>query len=153
MKELKNLEDIFDNYDTFVIDLWGVMHNGVVLNPKAIEAVDQLKKNLKKIVFLSNAPRPSSKVINFLLKMKMDRKFLDHVITSGEAAMHAINKNRLGKTIYHLGTPRDTSIFERVNENKTELKASNWGEPDVNTRQQASSGPNHTNSSDSLYCS
>ena len=38
MKELKHLEDIFENYDTFVIDLWGVMHNGVVLNPKAIEA-------------------------------------------------------------------------------------------------------------------
>ena len=46
MKELKHLEDIFENYDTFVIDLWGVMHNGVVLNPKAIEAVDQLKKKL-----------------------------------------------------------------------------------------------------------
>ena len=81
MKELKHLEDIFENYDTFVIDLWGVIHNGVVLNPKAIEAVEQLKKNSKKIVFLSNAPRPSSKVINFLLKMKMDKKFLENVIT------------------------------------------------------------------------
>ena len=38
LKELKHLEDIFENYDTFVIDLWGVMHNGV-LNPKAIEVV------------------------------------------------------------------------------------------------------------------
>ena len=67
MRELKHLEDIFENYDTFVIDLWGVMHNGVVLNPKAIEAVDQLKKSLKKIVFLSNAPRPSSNLISFAI--------------------------------------------------------------------------------------
>ena len=73
MKELNHLEDIFEKYDTFVIDLWGVMHNGVTLNPNAIEAVDMLKKNSKKIVFLSNAPRPSSKVINFLLKMKMNK--------------------------------------------------------------------------------
>ena len=51
MKELKHLEDIFEKYDTFVIDLWGVMHNGVVLNPKAIEAVDQLKKILRKLYF------------------------------------------------------------------------------------------------------
>ena len=43
-------------------------HNGIKLNPKAIEAIEQLKNNSKKIVFLSNAPRPSSKVINFLLK-------------------------------------------------------------------------------------
>ena len=39
MKELNHLSDIFENYDTFVIDLWGVIHNGVALNPKAIEAV------------------------------------------------------------------------------------------------------------------
>ena len=40
MKELDHLADIFEKYDTFIIDLWGVMHNGVALNLKAIEAVD-----------------------------------------------------------------------------------------------------------------
>ena len=99
MKELKHLADIFENYDTFIIDLWGVMHNGVTLNPNAIEAVDKLKKNSKKIVFLSNAPRPSSKVIKFLVKMKMDKKYLEHVMTSGEAAMHAINQKKYGNTL------------------------------------------------------
>ena len=67
MKELKHLSEIFSNYDTFVIDLWGVMHDGISLNKKAIEAVDRLRENSKKIVFLSNAPRPSVKVIDFLL--------------------------------------------------------------------------------------
>ena len=122
MKELNHLSDIYKNYDTFVIDLWGVIHNGVILNSKAIEAIEQLAKNSKKIVFLSNAPRPSSKVVDFLLKMKMDRKYLSNVMTSGEAAMHAINKNRFGKTFYHLGPPRDTSIFEKVKKNKTDLE-------------------------------
>ena len=103
MKKLNHLAEIFENYDTFIIDLWGVMHNGVTLNPKAIEAVDKLKKNSKKIVFLSNAPRPSAKVINFLLKMKMNKKYLEHVMTSGEAAMHAINQKKFGRTFYHLG--------------------------------------------------
>ena len=41
MKELNHLADIFEKYDTFIIDLWGVMHNGVTLNPKALEAVDK----------------------------------------------------------------------------------------------------------------
>ena len=122
MKELNHLEDIFEKYDTFVIDLWGVMHNGVTLNPNAIKAVDQLKKYSKKIVFLSNAPRPSSKVINFLLKMKMDKRFLENVMTSGEAAMHAINQKKFGSTFYHLGPSRDASIFEKVKENKTDLQ-------------------------------
>ena len=122
MKELTHLSEIFDNYDTFIIDLWGVMHNGIKLNPKAMEAIDHLKKNSKKIVFLSNAPRPSSKVISFLMKMGMDKKYLSIVITSGEAAMHAINKKKFGKTFFHLGPPRDTSIFEKVKDNRTKIE-------------------------------
>ena len=122
MKELKHLSEVFKNYDTFVIDLWGVMHNGVVLNSKAVEAVDHLKNNSKKIVFLSNAPRPSLKVINFLLKMNLDKKYLLNVMTSGEAAIDAINQNKFGKTFFHLGPPRDTSLFEKQKNNKTEIE-------------------------------
>ena len=121
MKELKHLSEIFKSYDTFVIDLWGVMHNGIMLNPKAVDAVDHLTNNSKKIVFLSNAPRPSSTVINFLLKMNLDKKYLSNVMTSGEAAMHAISQNKFGKTFFHLGPPRDTSLFEKQKDNKTEL--------------------------------
>ena len=121
MKELKHLSEVYKNYDTFVIDLWGVIHNGVLLNSKAVEAVDQLKKNSKRVVFLSNAPRPSSKVINFLLKMNLDKKYLSNVMTSGEAAMHAINQNKFGKTFFHLGPPRDTSLFEKQKDSKTEI--------------------------------
>jgi len=66
LRELNHLSEVFDVYDTFVIDLWGVMHNGLKLNDRAIEAVSQLRIKSKKIVFLSNAPRPSAKVVDFL---------------------------------------------------------------------------------------
>ena len=115
MKELDHLSDVFENYDTFIIDLWGVIHNGIKLNPKAIEVVEKLKDKSKKIVFLSNAPRPSSKVINFLLNMNMDKKYLTNVMTSGEAAMHAINKGRFGKNVRNLILEVDViSIFQIV---------------------------------------
>ena len=112
MKELNHLADIYENYDTFVIDLWGVMHNGVTLNSNAINAVDKLKKNSKKIVFLSNAPRPSSKVINFLQKMKMHKKYLDNVVTSGEAAMHSIINKNLERHFTILG-PQEIYLYLR----------------------------------------
>ena len=121
MRNLNHLSEIFHSYDTYVIDLWGVMHNGISLNPRAIEVVENLRENSKKIVFLSNAPRPSSKVIEFLKRMNMHEKFLTKVITSGEAAMYAINQNKFGKKFYHLGPTRDQSIFEKVLENKTSL--------------------------------
>ena len=121
MRELEGLKEIYNNYDTFIIDLWGVMHNGIMLNPRAIEAVENLQKNSKKFVFLSNAPRPSANVIDFLLKMKMDKKYLSNVMTSGEAAMHAINKEKFGKNFYHLGPKRDVQIFEKVKDHETTI--------------------------------
>ena len=126
MKKLEHLSEIYKSYDTFVIDLWGVMHNGILLNEKAIEAVDNLLKDSKKIVFLSNAPRPSANVRKFLKKLKMEERYLKNIITSGEAAMHEINSNRFGKLFYHLGPLRDESIFYKIRDNRTELENSDF---------------------------
>ena len=144
MKELEHISEIFKNYDTFVIDLWGVMHDGIKLNSKAIEAVDHLNNNDKKIVFLSNASRPSSKVIDFLLKIKMDKKYLTNVMTSGEAAMQAINQYKFGKKFFHLGPPRDSSLFEKIKDNLTSIDNCDFilctglfdeDDPDLNKKQ------------------
>ena len=102
------------------------MHNGISLNIKANEVVGKLLLDSKKVVFLSNAPRPSSKVRDFLKNLKMEKKFLQNIVTSGEASMKAINENRFGKLFYHLGPSRDDSIFKDVKHNKTELKKSDF---------------------------
>ena len=55
MKKLNHLAEIYNSYDTFIIDLWGVVHNGIKLNPEAIEAIEHLFKNKKKVnVIISN---------------------------------------------------------------------------------------------------
>jgi ribonucleotide monophosphatase NagD (HAD superfamily) len=48
VKKLNHLSKIYNSYDIFVIDLWGVMHDGIKLNSKAIEAVENLLKKKKK---------------------------------------------------------------------------------------------------------
>ena len=68
MKNLNHLSEIFNSYDTYIIDLWGVMHNGISLNSKAVEVIENLNNNSKNIVFLSNAPRPSAKSCRILKK-------------------------------------------------------------------------------------
>ena len=120
-KKLDHLSEIYHKYDAFIIDLWGVMHNGIILNKSAMKVVSELEKKGKKIVFLSNAPRPKKKVIEFLKKLKMDEKFLKHVVTSGEATINSLKKNRFGKKFYHLGPQRDDSLFLEIIENKTTL--------------------------------
>ena len=123
MKKLDHIAEIVNSYDTYIIDLWGVMHNGIQLNTGAIEVADKLYGLKKKIVFLSNAPRPSDKVRIFLKKLNMNEKFLKNIITSGEAAMQAINQNKYGKYFFHLGPSRDNSVFFKIKENKTVLKS------------------------------
>ena len=67
-KLIKGLSEIQSKYDTFFIDLWGVIHNGIELYPEAIEVLENINKLKKRFVLISNAPRPSKDVKNFLLK-------------------------------------------------------------------------------------
>ena len=53
--------------------------------------------------------------------MKMDKQYLSNVMTSGEAAMHAINQNKFGKKFFHLRPSKRYFIFEKVKENKTNI--------------------------------
>jgi len=51
LKKLDHLEKIALFYDTFVIDLWGVMHDGIKLYPNATKAVANLISMKKKSCF------------------------------------------------------------------------------------------------------
>ena len=126
MKKLNHISEIYENYETYIIDLWGVIHNGVKLNPKAIEVVKNLTLSKKKVIFLSNAPRPSKEVKKFLQKLKMEDQYLRNIMTSGEAAMLELQKEGYGKFFYHLGPERDNSIFFKIKENKTTLEKCNF---------------------------
>jgi HAD superfamily hydrolase (TIGR01459 family) len=126
VKKLNHLAEIYKDYDTYLIDLWGVIHNGVRLNLKAIEVVEKLIQNKKKVVFLSNAPRPSREVKKFLQELNMKNRYLKNIMTSGEAAMLALEKESYGKFFYHLGPERDSAVFYKIKKNKTSLEKCNF---------------------------
>ena len=73
------------------------MHDGVKIDQNANEVIQNLEKNNKRISFLSNAPRPSKNVNNFLRKINFEEKFLKDVITSGEIAMKSLQQKNLEK--------------------------------------------------------
>jgi len=121
VKKLNHLEEIYNSYDTFIIDLWGVVHNGVRLNLNALKAIENLVGNKKKIIFLTNAPRPSFIVKKFLLNLGMKENLLKNIMSSGEASMEALEKKRFGKLFFHLGPDKDNEIFMNIKSNKTTL--------------------------------
>ena len=96
-KTIRGLSEIYHKYDTFYVDLWGVVHNGIHLNSGAIDVLHNLYKLNKKFILMSNAPRPAENVKNFLLKMKMDKIFIKNVFTSGEAALISLKKKFMVK--------------------------------------------------------
>tara|TARA_B100001123_G_scaffold433264_1_gene557669 strand:+ start:1538 stop:2362 length:825 start_codon:yes stop_codon:yes gene_type:complete len=109
---LKNgLREIFNNYDAFLIDIWGVLHNGVSLNSGAIEVLDNLRKNNKKFVLITNAPRPKKSVSKFLTKLNLNKIYYQNIFTSGDAALNSLKTNLHGKSFFHLGPKRDMDLF------------------------------------------
>ena len=125
-KLIKGLSQVQSKYDTFFIDLWGVMHNGIQLYPKAIKVLENLNKLNKRFVFISNAPRPSKSVEKFLLKLKMNKILVKNIITSGEVTLKSLQKNVYGKSFYHLGPQRDYSLFEGYEKNKKSLEEADF---------------------------
>ncbi len=123
MKKLDHLKDIIHNYDSFVIDLWGVVHNGIKPYEGAMKTIEELHNNNKRYHFLSNAPRPVKDVKKFLVeKMKINEKFLKNIFTSGEAAINSIKNFNYGKLFFHLGPDRDKKLYHGLDNYKTELK-------------------------------
>ncbi len=108
-------------YDTFFIDLWGVVHNGVQLNTGAIEVLENLNQLKKRFILMSNAPRPSKYIEKFLLKLNMNKILIQNVFTSGEAALQSLRSQIYGKKFYHLGPQRDSMMSEGFEENITTL--------------------------------
>ena len=96
-KLIKGLSQIQSKYEAFFIDLWGVIHNGVQLYPGAINVLENLNKLNKRFVLISNAPRPSKSVEQYLIKLKMEKAFLKNIFTSGEAALQILRKNIYGE--------------------------------------------------------
>jgi HAD superfamily hydrolase (TIGR01459 family) len=120
-KLIKGLNQVQGKYDTFFIDLWGVVHDGVQLNPGAIEVLENLNKLKKRFVLMSNAPRPSKYIVKFLLKLNMNKVLIQNVFTSGEATLQSLRNKIYGKKFYHLGPQRDSMLSEGFEENITSL--------------------------------
>ena len=110
--ESLGLRSIIKDYDLIFIDIWGVVHNGIKLNQKAIQAIKEIEKANKTYVLLTNAPRPNNVVKVFLDKMGMEKNIQEKVYTSGEAALKYLKKNHLNEIFYHIGPPRDFDLFK-----------------------------------------
>ena len=92
MQIISSISSIIDEYDAYIIDLWGVIHDGTQAYSGALEAVKHLKAKGKKIIFLSNAPRQASKAKITLDRLGITKNLYDKIITSGQAAHNQLSE-------------------------------------------------------------
>ena len=50
------------NYEAWLVDLWGVLHNGETAHEEAAEACHRFREEGGIVILLSNAPRPAAAV-------------------------------------------------------------------------------------------
>ena len=115
----KGLCSIAQHYSLFYIDLWGVIHDGISLHKEAINVLNELQKNNKEYVLLTNAPRPSEAVKVYLEQMGLNENMRNHVFSSGEAALNYLKNNFFSQKFYHIGPLRDFDLFKAFEKNKS----------------------------------
>lgn len=115
---IAGISEVSDKYDGFILDLWGVIHDGEKPYPGVPECLKQLKAGGKQVCLLSNAPRRTDSVVEKLENMGVSRDLYAHIMTSGEATWRALKSRddawyaKLGDKCYHLGPERDFSVLE-----------------------------------------
>lgn len=85
-------DDIIDRYDAFILDQFGVLHNGQTALPGAVALVEHLARTKdKKLIILSNTSAPADKTLLKLPKLGFDDTlFAGGAVTSGEEASRYI---------------------------------------------------------------
>ena len=108
---------VAEQYDAFILDLWGVIHDGVVMYPSAGECLAQLAKSGKRIVFLSNAPRRASVVQAALDKFGVPRESYEAIYSSGEVAHDwlASGASGYGSKCDFVGLEQDLPVLDGLN--------------------------------------
>ena len=117
MRRLAGFAALAAAYDGFILDLWGVIHDGVAPYPGAAECLAALRQAGKRVVLLSNAPRRAGAIQGQLHKMGIAASEYDGVMTSGEATYLMLRDRpnpwyqALGRTVFHLGPERDRNVL------------------------------------------
>jgi len=101
-------------YDAFLLDLWGVIHDGTALYPGVAAALKQLKQEGKKVIFLSNAPRRASRVVEVLEQLGIDNSLYSAVVSSGEVGYLWLKGGHApwGKRYLYIGPEKDLHVLD-----------------------------------------
>jgi HAD superfamily hydrolase (TIGR01459 family) len=107
----ERFRDIAPRIDLLICDVWGVIHNGKVAYQQACDALASFRAGGGFVVLVSNAPRPSTSVIDMLNGLRVPAAAYDRVVTSGDLSRALIARRGPVKALF-LGPDRDHGLFD-----------------------------------------
>lgn len=86
----EGVSQLAGRYDGFLLDQWGVLHDGAVAHEGAIGCLQALRAAGKRVVILSNSGRDGSENEAILASMGFHRALYDSVVSAGDDARDAL---------------------------------------------------------------
>ncbi|WP_379064038.1 TIGR01459 family HAD-type hydrolase [Mesorhizobium sp. UC74_2] len=106
--ELSGIRDLADRFDAFILDQFGVLHDGSAPYPGAVETLVRLKQAGKPILLLSNSGKRSAPNEARLEKLGFVPGSWGHFLSSGEVAWQSLRGSLAsGKNVRCLLVSRD----------------------------------------------
>src|SRR5437588_894368 len=105
-------------YDGFILDLWGVVHDGIAPFPGVLDCMERLIGAGRRLVLLASAPRRSDDVVRRIARIGVPEGLYHGVMSSGEEAWQYLRRRdepfymALGRRCLHIGSERDLEIRE-----------------------------------------
>jgi HAD superfamily hydrolase (TIGR01459 family) len=105
-----SIASIAPTSQAWLVDIWGVLHNGARAFPAACEACRTFRGQGGIVVLISNAPRPFTAVVPHLTSLGVPADAYDTGITSGDVT-RGLLENWRGRRVLHIGPERDLGLF------------------------------------------
>ena len=118
LRLIEGMRDLATSYDGFILDLWGVVHDGTAPFPGVLDCMGRLLGEGKRLVLLSNAPRRAEDVKRRIAQIGVPEGLYHGVMSSGEEAwLHLYRQDdpfyaALGRRCLHIGSDRDLEMRE-----------------------------------------
>jgi HAD superfamily hydrolase (TIGR01459 family) len=96
MKRILGLRDIADQFDLYLVDQYGVLHDGVAAYPGAIDGFSRLEATGRKVIVLTNSGKDASANQARLAALGFAGSNLHAVVSSGGVALQLVSRGVLG---------------------------------------------------------
>lgn len=116
-KFCQGISDLSDSYAAFILDQYGVLHNGDKVFDGVIDCLRELKGRKKTIIMLSNSSKRAGDNAARLARLGITDDLYDHMITSSEMVWQGLRDNAglfkgMGRKCFLISHGGDHSVVD-----------------------------------------